>query len=217
VGALPPADWYADPNHPNQRRWWDGHQWTDHVSVGQQITVNVNPTAPAAPTWQPTVRPRLAIEHSQLATAGQRCGAWAIDLLTVWGALLAASLFAGMLGNLGSVGGALAAVLFLTTLVASALYGLLYPARCGQTYGKHVLGIKILHVDDGVSAIGGGAAFGRELVKGLGMYAFGLGVLWLLFDRERQGWHDKAVRTVVVRTDQARLPFSEFMASPFRK
>lgn len=24
----PPAGWYADPNNPALRRWWDGDQWT---------------------------------------------------------------------------------------------------------------------------------------------------------------------------------------------
>lgn len=29
--ALPPAGWYADPTGRPNLRWWDGHQWTDHV------------------------------------------------------------------------------------------------------------------------------------------------------------------------------------------
>ncbi len=28
-----PADWYADPSNPQQMRYWDGNQWTEHVSA----------------------------------------------------------------------------------------------------------------------------------------------------------------------------------------
>ncbi|MGR3937377.1 phospholipid scramblase-related protein [Streptomyces sp. BRA346] len=32
-----PAGWYADPQGtPNQLRWWDGAQWTEHTHPGQQ-------------------------------------------------------------------------------------------------------------------------------------------------------------------------------------
>lgn len=27
----PPAGWYANPEKPNQIRWWDGSHWTDHA------------------------------------------------------------------------------------------------------------------------------------------------------------------------------------------
>lgn len=28
--VMPPANWYDDPDHPGYKRWWDGHQWTEH-------------------------------------------------------------------------------------------------------------------------------------------------------------------------------------------
>jgi Protein of unknown function (DUF2510)/Type II CAAX prenyl endopeptidase Rce1-like len=30
--AAPPPGWHPDPSGANQWRWWDGHQWTEHVS-----------------------------------------------------------------------------------------------------------------------------------------------------------------------------------------
>ncbi|HSH12010.1 MAG TPA: DUF2510 domain-containing protein, partial [Ilumatobacter sp.] len=26
------ADWYPDPTHRHQLRYWDGAKWTDHIS-----------------------------------------------------------------------------------------------------------------------------------------------------------------------------------------
>jgi hypothetical protein len=40
--STPPPSWQADPTGPYRWRWWDGRQWTDHVSGGP-------PTAPSAP------------------------------------------------------------------------------------------------------------------------------------------------------------------------
>ncbi|GAC57549.1 hypothetical protein GOHSU_22_00090 [Gordonia hirsuta DSM 44140 = NBRC 16056] len=27
----PPPGWYQHPGNPNQRRWWDGYRWTEHI------------------------------------------------------------------------------------------------------------------------------------------------------------------------------------------
>lgn len=39
-----PAGWYPDPSGTQSQRWWDGTQWTDHVS---------DPTAPAVALTAP--------------------------------------------------------------------------------------------------------------------------------------------------------------------
>ncbi len=31
----PPPGWYADPSGAGQRRYWDGHQWTEHIDAGE--------------------------------------------------------------------------------------------------------------------------------------------------------------------------------------
>lgn len=32
IGAAPQPGWHPDPQGRHQYRWWDGHQWTTHVS-----------------------------------------------------------------------------------------------------------------------------------------------------------------------------------------
>ncbi len=35
----PEANWYPDPGGRHEHRYWDGTQWTEHVSrAGQQYT-----------------------------------------------------------------------------------------------------------------------------------------------------------------------------------
>ena len=32
-----PAAWYRDPSGRHERRWWDGHAWTDKVADGEVV------------------------------------------------------------------------------------------------------------------------------------------------------------------------------------
>lgn len=39
----------------------------------------------------------------------------------------------------------------------------------------------------------------------------GLGFFWILWDKRKQGWHDKIARTVVVIHDEATIPLEQLM------
>lgn len=67
----------------------------------------------------------------------------------------------------------------------------------GQTIGKRAMGIRVIDFDTG-GPIGKGRAVGRALFRSFFSGFFLLGYLWMLWDREKQTWHDKIVRAVVV-------------------
>jgi len=67
----------------------------------------------------------------------------------------------------------------------------------GQTIGKRVLGIRVYDFDGGGS-IGYGRAFIRWLGRILSSIPCYLGYLWMLWDGEKQTWHDKLAASVVV-------------------
>ena len=70
----------------------------------------------------------------------------------------------------------------------------------GTTVGGIVLGLKVVRMD------GKPVTFAVGLVRALGgafsMMVFFLGILWIAWDREKQGWHDKLAGTVVKRVPQ---------------
>ncbi len=43
----------------------------------------------------------------------------------------------------------------------------------------------------------------------VGALVFGLGLLWVLWDKRKQGWHDKLARTVVIMQDDSLLTLDE--------
>ncbi len=75
----------------------------------------------------------------------------------------------------------------------------------GRTLGKWVAGIVV--VDSEGRTPGVGVAIPREVVGKVVSYAgFLLGLVWIAFDRDRQGWHDKIAGTYVVNDPGAGAP-----------
>lgn len=67
----------------------------------------------------------------------------------------------------------------------------------GRTIGKLILGVHVVGTNG--RRISFGQALGRSLMKQVSLFAFGLGCLWVAFDRNKQGWHDKVASTYVVK------------------
>ena len=88
----------------------------------------------------------------------------------------------------------------------------------GQTWGKRILHIRVVGDETGTvinrsqgaaraGFVAGLALLGNLTVGDAGSFSFTLNILgtldllWPLWDRKRQSWHDKVARSVVVRSE----------------
>lgn len=97
--------------------------------------------------------------------------------------------------------GMLAAGILLGVLGAIIVFVLYVRAlgRTGQTWGRRIVGVKVVRRDTG-QPLGLGRAIGRTLFAwAFSGQIFYLGYLWMLWDSQKQTWHDKVVSSVVVR------------------
>src|SRR4051812_23551144 len=94
--------------------------------------------------------------------------------------------------------GALLAIGYVLLFVVGIGYEIYFHGgRTGQTVGKRALGIRVVDFNTG-----GPIGYGRATVRLIGRYVSGvvcyLGYLWMLWDKEKQCWHDKFANDVVV-------------------
>lgn len=82
-------------------------------------------------------------------------------------------------------------------ILGIAYYVYFHGSPSGQTIGKKLLGIRVVGANDGAS-IGYGSAGLRYVGSILSAIPCGLGYLWMLWDSNKQTWHDKIASTVVV-------------------
>jgi uncharacterized RDD family membrane protein YckC len=91
----------------------------------------------------------------------------------------------------------------LSTLMSLAYFTYFEGGPSGQTIGKKALGIRVYDFREG-----GSIGYGRGLLRQIGKYISGLailiGYLWMLWDKEKQTWHDKIAGSVVVPADAYR-------------
>ncbi|MDP1804087.1 MAG: RDD family protein [Acidimicrobiales bacterium] len=84
-------------------------------------------------------------------------------------------------------------------LLGLAYYAYLEGSPSGQTVGKRAMSIRVIDVRGG-----GPIGPGRALIRYIGRYVSALpcllGFFWMLWDPEKQTWHDKFATTVVVPT-----------------
>ncbi|NMC57810.1 MAG: zinc-ribbon domain-containing protein [Candidatus Methanofastidiosa archaeon] len=86
--------------------------------------------------------------------------------------------------------------------ILSGIIGLAYivyfEGGKGATPGKMVMKLKVIGTD-GRMPIGYGTAVIRWIGKIISAVVLLLGYIWILFDAEKQGWHDKIANTFVVK------------------
>lgn len=90
------------------------------------------------------------------------------------------------------------ALYYVVSVLGQAVYyTLMEGGSKGQTVGKMALGIRVIDL-----ARGGPIGYGRGFIRWIGRYVSWivllLGYLWMLWDKEKQTWHDKMAGAVVV-------------------
>ena len=175
------------------------------------------PPRPGPPSHSPQAATGRATtgtgESVQLASAGARLGARIIDWVIVSVGFVILMVF-GIFTSVGvasdsdevsglSVGVLVAAVLLVA--VVGILYEVTMIAVKGQTLGKMATSIKVVRADNGLVP-GWGKSLVRwiipmalTLIPVVGWILSLLVYLSLLWDQVRQGWHDKAAGTLVVK------------------
>ena len=87
--------------------------------------------------------------------------------------------------------------------VGVAYFGYLEGSNSGQTLGKRALGIRVIDFNTG-----GPIGFGRAVIRYFGRMVSAipclLGYFWMLWDKEKQTWHDKFANDVVVPVEATR-------------
>ncbi len=94
------------------------------------------------------------------------------------------------------VGIAAALVHPLAPLVALAYFTGMWPWK-GTTIGGIVLGLKVVRTDG--QPVTFAVALVRALAAAFSVFVLFLGFLWIAWDSEKQGWHDKIAGTVVLK------------------
>jgi uncharacterized RDD family membrane protein YckC len=152
------------------------------ASVGDAPVTEAAPGTDAPPAAEAAAAATATLAATSAPRAGFwiRMGALLIDIVLI-------AVIAGFLDTADEI-----------WLIALAAYGALMWKLKGTTIGGLVCGIKVVRRDG--AEINWDTAIVRALGCFLSMVVAGLGFLWIVFDEDRQAWHDKIAGTLVVRT-----------------
>ncbi len=144
------------------------------------VAGSVDAGLPPAPMAIPMSAPVAASEALNFPRASfwERLGAAFLDIIIV------------------SILGALVGGPPLGFLVALAYFAGMWAWK-GTTVGGVVLNLKVVRLDD--KPVTFTVALVRGLASALSVIVLFLGFLWMIWDREKQTWHDKIAGTVVIR------------------
>ncbi len=85
----------------------------------------------------------------------------------------------------------------LVLLVSASLYRPVCHWRWGMTLGKKIVGLRVVTTQG--ERLGFGRACWRDLAYLISSLPLGLGLLWVAWDPQKQGWHDKLAGTYVLK------------------
>jgi uncharacterized RDD family membrane protein YckC len=147
---------------------------------------------PAAPPAAPPGAPPTYGPSGPRANFGQRLVAFIIDVVIVSVALFV------LVGIAFAIDDSLGVIAYILAIIAGAVYFAYFEGSpSGQTVGKKAVSIRVVDFNTG-----GPLGFGRGLIRWVAripsQIVCYLGYFWMLWDREKQTWHDKLATTVVV-------------------
>ncbi len=108
------------------------------------------------------------------------------------------------------ISGAIGAILFsnnpsarsgLGTILGAVYFSYLWSASSpwpGQTVGMKILNLKVVKTDGSLLDIT--QSFIRAVGLFISIIVIFIGVIWVAFDANKQGWHDKIAGTYVIKT-----------------
>ena len=94
---------------------------------------------------------------------------------------------------------------FLITWILPAIAIILFWINRQATPGKMALSLRIVDADTG-GPLSVGQSVGRYFGYFVSTIPLFLGLIWVAFDKRKQGWHDKLAHTVVIRTKRGAEP-----------
>jgi uncharacterized RDD family membrane protein YckC len=217
-GSFPPDR--PDPERPQRPEAPPGPQAppSPQAPPGPESTPGYGGPVPPGGWQQPIARPASGWVGQPLASWGSRVGAQLIDWLVLL--IPAVILFVVIVGGAVGLGdengeswGAIVGAVILWGLVMGVV-GLLYApllmqrdgARNGQTWGKQLMGIRVVR-DSGEPLGFGWSALREIVVKGLlvgiassiiPLVPWLLDILWPLWDDQNRALHDMVVSTHVI-------------------
>ena len=150
----------------------------------------------AVPKVVPSVEPTMPFVAAEYMGFWIRFGAAIIDGLVT-------SFITFIFAFIGRVGVPALAMIPIFWLLVPWLYHWLFIGLKGQTLGKMAVGIKVVNADGSIPGLGV-AALREVLGKIVSSIVIYIGFLWIIWDREKQGWHDKIASTHVVRVGSSR-------------
>jgi uncharacterized RDD family membrane protein YckC len=104
-------------------------------------------------------------------------------------------------------------VIAIVFLICLTIYYLFFWFFTGQTPGKSLFGVRVLRTNG--QRLGLWRGFLRLIGYIISIIPLGLGLLWVLGDDRRQGWHDKMADTFVIYAWEAR-PNERFLSDSSR-
>jgi len=133
--------------------------------------------------------------NQNYAGAGVRFVAYLIDIMIIFVIFVVLSMVLTLLGiNTNTSGFWVSAI----QLVVTFLYVVIYQSSTGQTLGKKVMKIKV--VNEAGAKPSAMVFFLREIIgKTISSLIFLIGYLMILWDKRKQGLHDKIAGTFVVK------------------